>query len=345
MHRLLLLLSIALGSASGQWLRHPTAGLPRTPDGRPNLSAPTPKTVDGRPDLSGVWRLDFGSHVFDVAKDLKPADVRSWAEHLYQQRLMTPGKDRWTMTCLPGGPGLGLDRQIAKIMQTPQLILILYEDLTYRQIFLDGRELPNNPNPTWMGYSVGRWEGSTLVVESAGFNDRTWLDYGGHPHTEALRITERYRRTDTGHVDLQITYRDPQAYANPWTIVGKLSLAADDELIESVCAENEKDRVHVVDDSNIVSVPAEILSKYVGNYEIILPGGHTPVLMPMTLSGAQLTIDLFDDGGKFLLKPLSATTFAGTPGMVIQFVLDAQGEVTHLIVSSVEGDITAIRKQ
>jgi len=139
MHRLLLLLSITLGAASGQWARHTSAGLPRTPDGRPNLSVPASRTSDGRPDLSGVWWLDFGGNFFDVAKDLEPGTVRPWAEHLYQQRLETPGKDRWTMMCLPGGPALGLDRQIAKIVQMPQLILILYEDLTYRQIFLDGR--------------------------------------------------------------------------------------------------------------------------------------------------------------------------------------------------------------
>src|SRR5258708_26204577 len=164
MHRLLLLLSAASASACCQWLSHPAAGLPRTPDGKPNLSAPTPEPPDGLPDLSGVWRLDFGANLFDVAKDLKPGDIRTWAELLYQQRLVTRGKDRWTMMCLPGGPALGLDRQIAKIVQMPQLILILYEDLTYRQIFLDGRELPSDPNPTWMGYSVGRWEGDTLVV-------------------------------------------------------------------------------------------------------------------------------------------------------------------------------------
>src|SRR5438105_4302664 len=286
MHRLLLPLSVALASASGQWLSHSAAGLARTPDGKPNLSAPAPKTPDGRPDLSGVWRLDFGANFFNVANDLKPGEIRTWAEDLYQQRLVTPGKDRWTMMCLPGGPALGLDRQIAKIVQMPQLILILYEDLTYRQIFLDGRELPADPNPTWMGYSVGRWEADTLVVESAGFNDRTWLDFGGHPHTDALRITERYRRIDTGHAELEITYRDPQAYPKPWTIGGKLSLAANAELIEYVCAENEKDRSHVVvDDSKIVRIASEILSKYAGNYEGVLPGARTPVPMPVMLSG------------------------------------------------------------
>jgi len=344
MQRLLLLLSAGLSSASGQWLGHTPTGLPRTPDGKPNLSARAPRTALGRPDLSGVWRLDLGANLFDVAKDLKPGDIQTWAEDLYQRRLATLGKDRWTMTCLPGGPALGLDRQIAKIVQTPQLILILYEDLTYRQIFLDGRELPNDPNPTWMGYSVGQWEDDTLVVESAGFNDRTWLDYGGHPHTEALRITERYRRIDVGHIDLEITYRDPQAYAKPWTIGGKLHLAADTELIEFVCAENEKDRSHVVeDDSKIVSVTSEILSKYAGNYEAVPPGGRTPALVPVTLSGAQLTADFF--GIKFLLKPLSATTFSSTPGAVIQFVLDERGEVSHLVLRSIEFDITAIRKK
>jgi hypothetical protein len=161
---------------------------------------------------------------------------------------------------------------------------------------------------------------------------------------QGLRITERYRRIDTGHINLEITYSDPQAYAKPWTIRGKLRIAADTELIEYVCAENEKDRSHVVaDDSKIVSVPAEILAKYAGNYEGVPPGGRTPVPVPVTLSAAQLMMDF--GGVKFVLKPLSATTFSSTPGEVIQFVLDARGEVTHLVLRSIEFDITAIRKK
>jgi hypothetical protein len=341
MRRFLLLLS-TLASAFGQWPNFPSGGLARTPDGKPNLSAPAPKTADGRPDLTGVWLLDFGKNLFDVVQDLKPSDIQTWAEELHQQRLATPGKDRWTMTCLPGGPAIGLDRQIAKIVQTPQLILIIYEDLTYRQIFLDGRELPKDPNPTWMGYSIGRWQGESLVVESSGFNDRTWLDYEGHPHTEALRITERYRRTDLGHIDLEIIYSDPHAYAKSWTIRGKLNLA-DTELIESVCAENEKDRSHLVANEAMVSLPEEILAKYAGNYEGVPPGGRSPMPVPVTLSRAGLTVDF--GGVKFLLKPLSATTFSSTSGAVIQFVRDESGVITHLVLHSIEFELTAARKK
>jgi hypothetical protein len=341
MFKLLLLVSIAAAAASGQWLHQPTPDIPRTPGGKPDLSAPAPKTGSGRPDLSGVWRLDFGANFFDVATDLQPGDTRPWADNLYRQRLATPSKDRWTVMCLPGGPALGLDRQIEKIVQMPQLILILYEDLTYRQIFLDGREFPSDPNPTWMGYSVGHWDNDTLVVESAGFNDRTWLDYGGHPHTEALRIAERYRRMDAGHISVEITYSDPQAYSKQWTIGGKLSLAADTELIESVCAENEKDRSHlVVDDAKIVSIPVEVLAKYVGTYQFVPPIGPTPSLK-VDLLGNQLMMDF----GKSPLKPLSETVFSSTIGLVIQFVMDGKGEVTHLVVQTVEGDLRAVRKR
>jgi hypothetical protein len=142
------LLSIIPALLWGQWPPQLNLNLPTTADGHVNLAAPAPKTPDSRPDLSGMWRIQFGPNFFDVAKDLQPEDTLPWAEKLHQQRLVTPGKDQWTVLCLPGGPALGLDRQIAKIVQTPELVLILYEDLTYRQIFLDGRELPKDANPT-----------------------------------------------------------------------------------------------------------------------------------------------------------------------------------------------------
>jgi len=332
---------------SGQWLNHQTAGVPRKPDGSPNLSAPAPKTPMGKPDLSGLWRLGFGPYSFDATKDLTRSDISTWAADLQKQNMETEGKDRWSVTCLPGGPALGIDRQIAKIVQTPELIVILYEDLSYRQIFLDGRELPGDPNPDWMGYSVGRWEGDTLVVESAGFNDRTWLDYGGHPHTEALRITELFRRTDLGHIDLQIKYSDPKAYAKPWIIRTNLALAADTELIEYVCAENERDRPHMVgraseDLKNAVIVAPELLAKYAGTYEFVAPGDRAPMPMRVDLSGTQLTVDF---NGNSPLTAVSDTVFTVSAGAQIQFVMDGQGSVTHLVLSTVEGEIKAPRKK
>ena len=146
--------------------------------------------------------------------------------------------------CVPFGPSYVTSAdttgaEMMKIIQTPALIVILNPDLTYRQVFMDGRTLERDPNPAWMGYSVGHWEGDTLVVESNGYNDRTWLDHDGHPHTEALRMTERYRRRDFGHMDVEITYSDPKAYARPWTVAVRAELAADTEMIEFVCGERE----------------------------------------------------------------------------------------------------------
>ena len=134
-----------------------------------------------------------------------------------------------------------------KIVQTSNLLVILYEYQTiFRQIFIDGRALPKDPNPTWMGYSVGHWDGDTLVVTTAGYNDRTTLDLAGHPHTEALRLTERYHRRDAGHLDLQVTFDDPKAYTKPWTVLIKQALVVDTELLDEVCLENEKSLQHLV---------------------------------------------------------------------------------------------------
>jgi hypothetical protein len=158
-----------------------------------------------------------------------------------------------------------------KIIQTPGMIVILNSDLTYRQIFMDGRKLEAAPNPSWMGYSVGRWERDTLVVESFGFNDRTWLDTSGHPHTEALRTTERYRRRNFGNPDLEVTFADPGAYARPWTVAVRAELAPDTESIEYVCNESKSDLNRLVgrvsdDAKSEVGIAPGILAKYAGTY-------------------------------------------------------------------------------
>jgi hypothetical protein len=246
-------------------------------------------------------------------------------------------RDRWTITCLPGGPALGLDRQIAKIVQTPSLIVILYEDLTYRQIFLDGRELPSDPNPTWMGYSTGHWDGDTLVVESLGFNDRTWLDYSGNPHTEALRIEERFRRVDHGHISLDMTYTDAGAYAQPWTLHTSLILAPGSELIEYVCTENEKDRVHISGklSEGGVTLSATMLAKYAGDYTI---RGGAPVRIQM--EGDHLVADY---GGKVRLTPQTESTFISSKS-TFHFVTNAEGAVVRVQVITVEGETVAERQ-
>ena len=203
-------------AATAQWVDHPTPGMPRTPDGKPNLSAPTPRMADGKPDLSGTWERAVTPYFLNVAAHLKQDDVLAWAESVYQQRKTEFGRNSMKTRCLPLGPvamtvpGLGGENDV-KIIQTSGVIAMLFSDLTYRQVHMDGRRLSDDPSPSWMGYSVGRWDGDTLIVESNGFTDHSWLDILGHPHTEALHVVERYRRLDFGHLDVEITFADPGA--------------------------------------------------------------------------------------------------------------------------------------
>jgi hypothetical protein len=242
---------VLCGSSSfaAQWLKHPSAGIPRTPDGKPDLAAATPRLPDGKPDLSGIWE-GTRKYLLNIAADLKPEDVPllPWAAALRKERQENFGKDRPDARCLPSGvPKITVVPNPFKIVQTPALVLILYEAYTtYRQIFTDGRMLPPDPNPTWMGYSVGRWDGDTLVVETSGFNDKTWIDDSGYPHTDALRVTERYRRRDVGHLEIQVTIDDPKAYSRLCTVTEDARLLPDTELLEFVCLENEKDLPHLV---------------------------------------------------------------------------------------------------
>ncbi len=327
----------------GQWLDYPSPGIPRTPDGKPNLKAPAPHTLDGKPDLSGLWQKSADKYFNNIAADLKPGEVQPWAEALYQKRKPDFGKDSMETVCLPDGPVYGTTPYIdSKFIQTPALLVILNGDLTYRQIFMDGRKLEKDPNPSWMGYSVGHWEGDTLVVESAGYNDRTWLDGDGHPHTEALRTTERYRRSDFGHMELQITLDDPGAFVKPWTVTMNLELAPDTEILEYVCNENEKDRSHVRTNSGISAVKVEParLEKYAGTYEI-RQGGKVREA-DLTVAGDELFLDL-DKQGKQLLVPYSQTGFSYS-GAWIEFVADQKGAVTHFLMQAVEGETKAVRK-
>ena len=203
---------------TAQWLKYPTPGIPRNADGKPNLAAPAPRTADGKPDLSGIWQRSSLKYERNVAADLKPGEIQPWAESLVRQRAEDLQKDSPGIQCLPWGPADNTSARRSKIIQNPGVIVMLNEDLTYRQILLDGRRLETDPFPSWMGHSVGRWEGDTLIVDSNGFNDRSWLDHDGHPHSEALRISERYRRVDFGHMNIEVTLDDPQVYAHPWTV-------------------------------------------------------------------------------------------------------------------------------
>src|SRR5579864_4859857 len=324
-------LAVPLGA---QWLNYPSPGIPRTRDGKPNLSAPAPRAADGKPDLSGVWRTKQASYLFYVTSDLKPAEILPQAAALYKQQADNFRKDSDGIACLPPGPKAGISGGgfPAKIVQTPGLVVILYEYQTiFRQIFTDGRKLPVDPNPTWMGYSVGHWEGDTLVVTTAGFNDRTTLDLAGHSHTEALRVTERFHRRDAGHIDLQVTLDDPQAYTRPWTLPIELDLVPDEDLIEYVC-ENERDSQHLVGKSaEEVHVAAEVLAQYIGTYQSsVFP---TAVV---SLEGSRLMVDSGGTGKiPLITRAESSFTMEGTG---VDFVKDAKGAITAMIQHWTEGD-------
>ena len=231
-----------------QWLNYPTAGIPRTRDGKPNLATPAPRLADGTPDLSGIWMEPGLKYLINVAADLKEVPFQPWAEAEYKRRLDTLGKDDPNNLCLPSGyPEKDAVTSPWKIVQMPGLVIILYESRTiFRQIFMDGRKLPVDPNPSWQGYSIGHWDGDTLVVETAGTNGKAWMDTNGHPVTDALKLTERFHRRDMGHLDLEITIDDPKAYTKPWTVKQVAELQPDTELLEYICEENNRDVGHFV---------------------------------------------------------------------------------------------------
>lgn len=227
------------GIAFTQGLRVPDTRLPRMPDGKPNLTAPAPKAPDGKPDLSGIWRSSNEKYLRNLAADGIEVPFQPWAAALFKERQGYQGKDRPSGRCLPRGvPAVMLVRDYPwKIVQTPGVILILYdESLHYRQIFTDGRGFPEDPAPSWFGYSIGKWEGDTLVVDTMGSNDETWLDDGGHPHSDAMHVTERLRRRTVGTMDIDITIEDPKAYTKPWTANVQFELLPDTDLTEHVCA-------------------------------------------------------------------------------------------------------------
>ena len=259
----------AFTCAYAQWPNYPDSRIPRK-DGKPNLAAPAPR-LNGKPDISGVWQAvrspaseydrvmgkgftdlqpdthDITTNFLNVFWGMKPEEepLRPEAAAIVNHRRESPLESPF-IQCLPGGIPMALLAQTFKIVQTPREIVMLPEILNPpRQIHMDGRPLPKDPDPRWMGYSVGHWEGDTLVVDTVGVNVRTWLDAAGHPRSESMHITERYRRRDLGHMDLEITFNDPKYYTRPFSIKTGLTLLPDTDLFEYVCAENEKDRVHL----------------------------------------------------------------------------------------------------
>ena len=342
---LVTLLVLGVGSADAQWLNYPTPGIPRTSDGKPNLSAPAPRTSDGKPDFSGVWGLDAGPSLFYIAGELKPGDAKPAVAKMLAERSENIGFDDPIVHCLPEGPRF--NHFVAfpkKILQTPSLIVVLAEDLSYRQIFLDGRPLPKDPSPSFMGYSVGRWEGDTLIVETIGFKERTWLDWAGHPHSEKLRLTERWTRSNFGRMEIQETFTDPEYYSRPMNVKVTGTLVPDTDLLEYVCAENEKDRPkligrasEVMKQNPPVKVAPAVLAQYVGTYDFRFPENPTsPSMMHVALNEGMLFI------GPVPLVPISETRFLLGPNP-LEFVKNAQGRVTHFFTTTVEGDIVGRR--
>jgi hypothetical protein len=337
-------------SLCAQWLHLRTPGIPRTSDGQPNLAAPAPRTLDGKPDLSGLWRgarLGPYPYVVDLIQDIKDETIfKPAAEAVLHKRLAELGRDWPPRHCLPVGPAEGLIGTY-RIIQSPTVVALLFNaDVgdDYRQIFLDGRELPKDPNPTWRGYSVGHWEGDTLVVETAGFNDRSWLDMAGHPHSERLRVTERFHRLDFGHMDLQVTFDDSETMTRPLSIRAVINYMPDTEMLEGVC-ENERDAPHLVGQTATrgVEVTAAILVKYAGTYELRdavpgMPPGFPPPYT-VTFADGQLYV------GALRLIPQSETRFQEFDGSFVEFSRDASGAVTGLTRSFTDSQSGFFRKR
>ncbi len=285
---LLAALTLFSASAFAQWSDLKTPGVPRLPNGKANLAAPAPRTADGKPDLTGVWETRAYSGErrygldYDVAQ-MMPAGTRTpFAESARLRNLQNLRKDMPLSRCLPVSVSFLNLRSVTRFVQTPGLIVTLHEspNSPHRLIFLDGRSLPKDPSPTWLGYSVGRWEGDTLVVTTIGFNDQGWLDVGGTPQTESLKLTERFRRTDFGHMEYEVTFEDPKVFTRPATARVSKRYMADTEILEDFC-ENEKDSQHLTAGAKLSS---ETLAKYAGTYTA------TGRDVEVVVAGDQLTV-------------------------------------------------------
>jgi hypothetical protein len=240
---------LMVAPALAQWLHVPTPGVPRTADGKVNMNGPVPKAADGHPDLSGIWQAS-GRSLQDLAFEIKPENVpyQPWAKKVFDERANgARGMDDPAAFCVPGMPKLIVLPYPYKIYQLPGVTVILYEGFTtFRQIFTDGRELPKDPQPSWIGYSVGKWDGDTFVVDTIGINDKTWMDNAGRPHSDALHTIERYNRKTFGAMDVSITFDDPKAYTKQWTVnQGSARAIVGQDLLEYVCTENNKDVDHL----------------------------------------------------------------------------------------------------
>jgi hypothetical protein len=343
-HLVTLALLVLATPLPAQWLDQPTPGIPRKPGGEPNLTAKAPRTADNRPDLSGLWRPA------GVTGDLRDVSrIKPWVREAMAAHERNYYKDGPHMACLPSGPGYiagsgGGGGGLRRIVQGSPVTAILNSDMVYRQIFMDGRKLESDPLPVWMGYSVGRWEGDTLVVDSNGYNAKTWLHPEGLVHTEQLRVTERYTRMDFGHLQVEVTYTDPGAYDAPLRAVVNLVYAADDELLELVCNEApEGSSKHWVGDKltdaaqAAVDVPTTTLAGYVGRFEGIWLSNPTAV--EVTLEEGRLFVSR-NGSNKFALVAQSETTFVCPTcqwGQPYVFTRGADGRATQIAEVQVSG--------
>ncbi|HKH70906.1 MAG TPA: hypothetical protein VKA59_06120 [Vicinamibacterales bacterium] len=255
---------IAVGIRAGaQWLKYPSTGVPRTAAGKVNMSAPTPRTSDGKPDFSGLWltnrpfcptapdpnsylcglELPIGLDGINIGSSLKGGlPYQPWLATLVKERTANQAKDDPHVRCLPDTflRAYSLPH-LLKVVHTPGLLIMLSEvNASYRQVFTDGRPLPQDPTPSWQGYSSAKWDGDALVIDSIGFRDGLWIDWNGSEIGEAAKVREWIRRPDYGHLDIEVTVDDPKAYTKPWTITLHQRIIVDTELVDEVCLENER---------------------------------------------------------------------------------------------------------
>jgi len=336
------LLVTVSATAEAQWVNYPAPGVPRTADGKVNLAAPAPRAPDGKPDLSGVWKSPNADRLeANIAQGPNAAVVQPPAKALFDKRLGDVRADSPRAKCLPLSVPFHNVFDLLRVVQTPALTIVMYEapNNLFRTVFTDGRDLPADPTPTWLGYSVGRWDGDTLVITSAGFNDLGWLDFGGHPQSTTLRLTERLHRRDYGHIDVQMTLDDPHVFTKPITVTTQWVLQPDTDLIESFC-ENERDLSHFTS-SETATVPVDTLTRYAGAYR--LPSGKDLV---MTVTGGSLMVTQGINEPALPLVARSTTQFAsGITATGFEFITDANGNPTEVIIRTADSQLTAVRRE
>ena len=332
-----------------QWFDLDTPGVPRTAEGRLDTSAPAPRTADGKPEFSGLWvPADARGSLFEAEK------IQPWArEQMAVQESSFYANDP-RFHCLPDGPasypaGASVGG-IRRLLQHPSMIAVLNPDMTYRQIHMDGRTLEAEPIlPSWLGYSTGHFEGDVLVVESNGFNDKSWLTREGLPHTDKLKITERYTRHDFGHMTLEITYEDAGVFTEPVQATVDMELRVDSDILEIVCTESQTSQSHyngeiTQAEGEVVEVPLAVMQNYVGTYKGVWLGNQITAEISVVDGGLILTRTprYSDTGGNTAsamsrLIPQSQNAFDCTCGLGFIFTVDASGKATEVSEVHVSG--------